>query len=1326
MKIPSHKLHRHLFFVCLSTLLCACQGPSQQGDREVKRNPLITETISNHHVNAFAEDGKGHVWIATFRGLNKFDGHQYQQYFCNDDSTGLPDNQIRDILVDRQDRLWAASLNGVCRRTDQDNFVRVPFMRETGNCNNLAQDSRGRIFVCNSGGVMVYDAARERFEPAIDADLTRGSFMRLVIDRSDCLWVTTEKGLYGFDGSFRQMAFEALPFYSSDSNIHYLDAGGRLWLCLRSGMACYNTRTRRLEPLPDVLQANADIAKSRPLCIHPYDAVSILISTGAGKMYLYNIRRNTLTAPDRPDFPVKADKFWPTCLFRDSRNNIWMGSTDEGYIINYRDHKLFNNNSHLHDYIGQQPVLSLATDRQRHLWVLAKHSGLVHYDIQSKKAAPVALPELRAAGPYFLFVDRQGGLWITTGKGVLQCKVDGGTLSVVRQYPGGLQLDMTQDRHGDVWSTGLGNQVTRYDPRSGAFERLDVGAVSFSPSLLSLKDGRVLVASFMDNVKVIRPDAMTVADFPISREEMKSCMRRPAFIPTDLYQDMGGLVWIGTDSNGLLRYNPRTRKLDAIGGMSCSDVSAIIEDNQGNLWVSTMYGLNKYDRTVGKVTQFYVSDGIGGNQFYDRAVCRLADGTLVFGGTHGITTFNPIDITTRRNLPLVFETLKVHNQQVHAYADECIDKSMDNNPEIRLRHDQNSFSISYAAIDYSEFERVHYFYKLEGIDCYWNDAGTSHEASYANLPAGHYTFRVKVANNDREKPISENAIEIYVAPTPLNSWWAWLVYIVVAAVALYFTVRIRRRIAADKRAVEREKMEKEQEQRVNKMNMSFFANISHEFRTPLTMIAGPVSMLGESADLKGNDRHLLLIVQHSIQRMLRLVNQVMDFSKLDQDTLKLNVRRMDVTALMNRICDIFLFNAHEKGIDMQKHGLDDCLLTWVDADKLDKIVSNLLSNAMKFTPSGGRIDVTLDVDDGFVKIVVADTGKGIPSSELENIFRRFYQLNGQAAGTLNWGTGIGLYYARKLARLHHGSLTAGNRDNGQGAVFTLLLPVGDRMYTEEEREAQPEVQEKRYPIGVRQPVAGGDADEEKPLILVVDDDADVVNYLQTLLSPQYRVIYRFDAESAFKALGEENPNIVLSDVVMPGMDGYEFCRRIKADAQLCHIPVVLVTAKTTVEDQIAGLNTGADAYITKPFEPKLLLALVNSQLQNRKKIHALLNQSTQTDAAVEKVLAPQDQRFMKELYEVMESELSNADIDITRVTEMLHMSRTKFYYKMKGLTGEKPAAFFRTYKLNRAAELLREGTCNVSEISDMTGFSSLSYFSTAFKRQFGVAPSEYK
>lgn len=1325
MKTNKLILFEKLMSVILLLALVAC-GEKRIPNEEVKRNPVISENISNHHINAFAEDGKGYMWIATFRGLNKFDGHQYQQYFCNDDSMGLPDNQVRDLLIDDQGQMWVACLNGVCQRTDQDNFIRIPFKQSGGSCNNLAQDSHGRIFVCNSQSVMMFDKDSKCFETVINSSQAPGTYQRLIIDRNDNLWLTTDSGFYGFNSSFSKIAHENYVFYNSDSNVHYQDEDGLLWLCLETGLAVYNTRTLQPAPLPEAIAANAELTGNKTLCIYPYDANSLLISSATGRLYLYDKRKHTLSGHGSPDFPVRKQAFWPTCIFRDSRNNIWMGSTDEGYIVNYRDHKLFNNNSHLQEFIGSQPVLSLATDQKQSLWVLAKHSGLLHYDLLAKKVTPVSLTYPKGASPYFLFADRQNHLWITTDKGVLECEANGSALSIAREYPGQLQLDMTQDGEGNVWSSGVGRTVTRYNRQTLAADRKAVGQSLFSPSILTLKDGHILVAGFMSYIKAIRPAGMEVTDFAFSEDDMKACFRRNTFIPTDLYQDMSGLVWIGTDSNGLLRYNLKTRKLESISGISCSDVAAIIEDNQGNLWVSTMYGLNRYDRTVNKVTQFFTSDGIGGNQFYDRAVCRLPDGTLVFGGTHGITTFNPIDITTRRSLPLYFSTLKVHNEQVHAYDGNCIDKSMENNPDIRLKHWQNSFSISYAAIDYSEFERVHYFYMMEGIDRLWNDAGTSHEASYANLPAGHYTFRVKVANNDTEKPIAENSIEIYVAPAPFNSWWAWLIYIALAAVALHFVVKIRRRIETDKMTVQREKMEKEQEQRINKMNMSFFANISHEFRTPLTMISGPVNMLAESTNLKAADRNLLFIVQRSIQRMLRLVNQVMDFSKLEQDALKLNVKRMDVVAEMNNICDIFLFNAREKGIDMQTHGLEDSLLIWVDADKLDKIVSNLLSNALKFTPQGGRIDVSLDTDGGNVKITVADTGKGIPEEELENIFKRFYQLNDQTTGILNWGTGIGLYYARKLAQLHHGTLTAANRENGQGAVFTLRFPVADDAYTASERAMPSALQEVRYPIDSKGPVVTSEPGNEKPRILVVDDDADVVNYLQTLLTPYYHVIYRFDAESALKAMGEEEPNLVLSDVVMPGMNGYDFCKKVKDDAQLCHIPVVLVTAKTTVDNQIEGLNTGADAYITKPFDPKLLLAVINSQLKNRDKIHRLLSKSTQTDEAVAEVLAPQDQHFMKELYKVMETELSNSEIDITRVTEMMHMSRTKFYYKMKGLTGEKPAAFFRTYKLNRAAELLREGSYTVSEISDMTGFSSLSYFSTAFKKQFGVTPSEFK
>ena len=414
-------------------------------------------------------------------------------------------------------------------------------------------------------------------------------------------------------------------------------------------------------------------------------------------------------------------------------------------------------------------------------------------------------------------------------------------------------------------------------------------------------------------------------------------------------------------------------------------------------------------------------------------------------------------------------------------------------------------------------------------------------------------------------------------------------------------------------------------------------------------------------------------------------------------------------------------------------------------DKLDKIVGNLLSNALKFTPNGGKVELCFDVitreeaarlftltdkdiDTQYVKVAVADSGNGIPEEQLEKVFERYYQLDNQSKGTYNWGTGIGLYYARSLALLHHGYLKAGNRTEGSGAVFTLLLPVNDLSYTPEECTLPEEEQNKAFPIQTEEQYQLENTEsirQQKQTLLVVDDDTEVAHYLKALLSPVYKVVCRFDADSAFKAMSEEAPDLVLSDVVMPGRNGYDLCRQIKEDLQLCHIPVILVTAKATVENQVEGLNTGADAYVTKPFEPNYLLALIKSQLKNREKVRSLLSRSTQTDEIEENVLSPQDNTFMTELYHLMENELSNPELDVARMTELLKISRTKFYYKVKGLTGENPSVFFKTYKLNRAAKLIKEGKYTISEIADMTGFSTLSHFSTSFKKQFGTTPSEY-
>lgn len=397
--------------------------------------------------------------------------------------------------------------------------------------------------------------------------------------------------------------------------------------------------------------------------------------------------------------------------------------------------------------------------------------------------------------------------------------------------------------------------------------------------------------------------------------------------------------------------------------------------------------------------------------------------------------------------------------------------------------------------------------------------------------------------------------------------------------------------------------------------------------------------------------------------------------------MKLKVRPTEIVVLLKELTDIFRVNAESKSITMITNGLEGSFIAWIDEDKIDKIFTNLMSNALKYTPAGGRINVNFDIVAGedavqAVKIEVINTGQ-IPDDKLEKIFERYYQISDEHGGIYNWGTGIGLYYARSLARLHHGSLTASNLKDDNKVMFTLIVPVGQSAYSEAERSHEQVNQLEAFPLEENPlPVKPDpDLDKEKKTIMVVDDDSEVAYYLEMLLGSDYQVVCRFNAESALEAITENAPDLILSDVVMPGKDGYWLCREIKESLQLCHIPVILVTAKTTIENQVEGLNVGADAYVTKPFEPHYLMALIKSLLNNREKTRSLLSRSTQTDKMDENVLSPQDNMFMTELYHLMESGLSNPELDVTRMTQLLKISRTKFYYKVKGLTGENPSVF---------------------------------------------------
>ena len=1324
---------------------------------------VVSGTLSNQRVNAFTEDADGHIWIATFRGLNKYNVHEYHQYFCTDDTLGLPDNQINDVYCSRDGRLWVATVGGAAYRTETGGFRRVDKHGEYANFRRIFETPDGRILLNNTQSLYMY-------EPGADT-------LRLVVPDYGAFGIPSEAWvgdrLYANSGGTKIKVYDSRTFSLLDTiplpfnTYHICHAGnGELWMSGVGNLRIYDTRTREWKPLPQAIRNEPRITGGDVDILFQVDDNTLLLNVIGKGIFCWQRNIDRVLFQNDPGFPFEIPTAEIRTIFRDSRQNLWFGTSDQGYTTSYHYRDGFNSNKHLTSAFDHKTVVSLCHDNDDRLWIATLRDGLWLREPDSEQIRQVDVSNLVPDSHigYIrcsrVFCDAEGELWLLFGDKyqVVRCRYEQGRLRMTDSFFFIHPAAIAQDDQGRIWVGGNTMELVRYDKDTRsltAFPYTDQSDFPFVSELMFAGPGRMLVAANGTSLVSINTNNGLVTPITLTQPEAEACIKRTVLIPNVLFRDSGGDLWVGTIANGLLRHDYQRNVTEPVPGAPCADICAIQEDRLGNIWVSTMNGLGKYDRTVNEFINYFGADGIGGNQFSDRAVCLLSDGTLIFGGTHGLTVFNPIDVSQRRTVPLVFEDLKIHNQIVEPGPDAPIDRELSSRPDITIRPDQNGFSISFAALDYSEHERSHYYYKMEGFDRYWIDAGNNHEAYYANLPAGRYQFKVRITNNNRSIVETEDFLNVRVLPPWFQSWWGRiLLWLLTLGVLFGFWLLFRRiRFVRQKAALhirevrrakeqaqqekEQAQQEKEQEKRLNQIQMNYFSNVAHEFRTPLTMIAGPAAELADSPTVKGRDRKLVGIIQRNATWMLSLVNQLLDFNRIGNSKLQLKVAKTDVVTPLKGTVELFRFNADSKKIDLSAHGLEEPLVMWADVDKVQKITMNLLSNALKYTSTGGKVTLTFDVlpreevqqwftladkdtDSQYACIVVSDTGSGIPEGETEKIFERFYRADGSGKAQ---GTGIGLYYARALTELHHGYIKAWNRPEG-GSIFRFILPVSAASYTEDERtERQPEIMP--VPASLESSAAVSEPETGQRLIAVVDDDIDVANYVKVLLQPAYRVNVYFDAASALAGMADETPDLVISDVVMPGMSGYELCEAVKGDLQLSHIPVILVTAKVAVENQVEGLGKGADAYVTKPFQPAYLLALVKSQLENREKARRQLGEVTTTEAIEPEVLSPRDAAFMKQLYALMEKELDNTDLDITRITELMHISRTKFYYKVKGLTGENPSVFFKRYKLNRAADLLKEGKHNMSEIAWMTGFNTLSHFSSSFKKQFGVPPSEY-
>ena len=1317
---------------------------------------IISGTLSNQKVNAFTEDADGHIWIATFRGINKYNVHEYHQYFCTDDTLGLPDNQINDIHCSRDGRLWAASVNGIAYRTETGEFRRIASPEDNHNYSHIIETPDGQMLFSNTWSLYAFHPGTEELKPVV-RDYAAFGFPSEA-------WVG--KRMYVITGGTMLRVYDSKDFSVADTiplpftAYHLCHAGnGELWLSGLGNLCIYDTRAGGWKALPESIRREPRIMSGDVDILFPIDDNNLLLNVIGKGMFYWQRTTDRVLFQDDPGFPFEVPSAEIRCIFQDSRQNLWFGTVDQGYTTSYHYRDGFNNNKHLTDAFDHKTVVSLCTDQAERLWIATLRDGLWMREPGTGRLRQVEVSHLipNAHIGYIrcskVFCDAEGELWLLFGDKyrVVRCRYEQGRLRMTDNFTFSYPAAIAQDDLGRIWVGGNTVELARYDKASRQVIRIPYTTEPVWPfvsELMPVEAGRMLVAAFSLPLLQLNTNSGETDPLPLSPGEEAACIHRSTLIPNALFRDSNRDLWIGTIANGLIRHDRQRGVTEPVPGTPCEDICAIQEDRQGNIWVATMNGLGKYDRTVGSFVNYYEADGIGGNQFSDRASCLLSDGTLIFGGTHGLTVFNPIDVSQRRTVPLVFEDLKIHNQLVEPGPDEPIARELCTKPDIVIRPDQNGFSISFAALDYSEHERSHYYYMMEGFDNYWIDAGNQHEAYYANLPAGWYRFKVRITNNNRSIVETEDSLQVHILPPWYGTWWAILLFILAALGILMVIWMLYRRIRRERSqaakhirevrlAKEKAQQEKEQEQRLNKIQMNYFANVAHEFRTPLTMIAGPAAELADSMTIQGRDRKLVGIIQRNATWMLSLVGQLLDFNRIGNSKLQLKVAKTDIVAPLQNTVELFRFNADSKRIELTAHGLEEPLVMWADVDKVQKITMNLLSNALKYTPTGGKVALTFDVlpledvlqwfplsekdtDSQYACIAVADTGCGIPDDETEKIFERFYRSDGSAKMQ---GTGIGLFYARALTSLHHGYIKAWNRPEG-GSVFRFILPVSAASYTEDERtERQPELVP--VPVALASSPVASEPESGQRLIAVVDDDIDVANYVNVLLQPAYRVNVYFDAASALAGMAEETPDLIVSDVVMPGKSGYELCEAVKGDLQLSHIPVILVTAKVAVENQVEGLGKGADAYVTKPFQPAYLLALIKSLLQNRDKVRQKLGEVTTAEAIEPEALSPRDAAFMKQLYSLMEKELDNTDLDITRITEMMHISRTKFYYKVKGLTGENPSVFFKRYKLNRAADLLREGKHNMSEIAWMTGFNTLSHFSTSFKKQFGVPPSEF-
>ena len=1323
--------------------------------------------LSSNLATQVFQDKSGFIWIATRNGLNTYDG--YNITVTKKDMSnfpGLNSNYINSIAQDEKEHILLGTNNSLLEFTGSE-FLKIPMFDSKGEelatyVKQVYPLKNKDVAVATSGyGIMLKKQDAQECH-AMKGEVEKLKHIhKLLEDKRGRLWIIAEDGrLHRKETNGRVISYFSGTEGVSAQDIQQ-DALGNIYLAsknqgvylLRAGSNVF-TRISNIGNLPI---DNIYISRNNKLYIG---------SDGLG-IYVYDPQTGFLQ--DNPLFSrlVNLAKSKVTSIIEDNQGNIWVSMLQKGVFMqsniqndfNYMGFRLGSRN-----VIGENCVTSLSINQGNQVWVGTDKDGLYLFDIASRTVKGHFLNQTTVLT---LCKDQQGRTWVgtyTDGLGYLDAAgsfhpVDLGIGKSVGIF------DIKQDPQGNIWIATMGEGLfclqkdgsrKNYKAKYGADNNIKVNSIpnDYLIKLCFSKDGsRVYVATSVGLACLDRKRNSWTSTF-----RGINCLNKNGFSHC-VFVDSKDQVWYGTEDGALcfdFKKGIKPKLYSTANGLTDNSVASIIEDYQGMIWIGTTKGLNKLVSKDGKIIKFYAESGLQSNEFSDASVCTTDDKKIILmGGSGGLNWFQADQVRQHPwQAKVVISGFFVNNNMVTPGMESGSYTITNEWPNVtrdfHLSNEDNTFTLQLSTFTYNDVEQISYVYSING-DTWRTVPAGQNELAFSHMAPGSYKYRIKAICNGYETPV--NTFTITIHPAWYASIWAKLFYLLLFIAAIMLYLRHRKRQMEDKLILQQHIHAEE----MGEAKIKFFMNISHEIRTPLTLIITPLLSLIKE-DKEPHRQGIYEIIRKNSERILHLINQMMDLRKIDKGQMVMRMCQTDMVAFINEEYELFKQQALAKNIDFDYQHDSDELPVWIDRNNFDKVIINILSNAFKFTPTAGHILISLSHTEHHACISVKDSGIGIPKDKLETIFQRFYQTPADPSER-NIGTGIGLDLTRSLVELHYGSITARNNEGEKGSKFEhgsefiIRIPLGkdhlkpEELIDEEEMKEEQnlelaEVEQQEQEVkeaentenatgisdmpGKTPALTSASARGNKAEIVIVEDEEDIQDYLKAQLANDFKIRTYPNGKVALNEILKNKPDLIISDVMMPEMDGTTLCTKLKANINTNDVPIILLTAKSREEDQLEGLQTGADAYILKPFNMDILRRTIINLLTMRRTLkNKFTGNERQEEKVEQKEIQTPDDALMQRVMDVINENIGDSDLSVDMIAQKVGISRVHLHRKMKELTNQTPHSFIRNIRLQQAAKLLKEGKQSITDVMYTCGFSNSASFSTMFKNLYGCSPREY-